>query len=185
MAPQPSGERQLRTFPPGMTPHDYSTYRRPSTRHACLAISLAGTAHLILSTAYVLPISGARVPARMWDGSWDSALQQHRHEQRWHAQHEQEAEPRAVGEYPGLSATAWLPVPAEVPVGLPGWRQGSSPASRLRRITRRAGADGTESAPHPYGVMTPARQAPYWPRPAARRSGRPPRRSGPWSRAGT
>src|SRR6266566_2622874 len=71
---------QLRTFPPGTTPHDDSTYRRPSTRHACLAISLAGTAHLILFTAYVLPISSARVPARMWDGSWESALQQHRHE---------------------------------------------------------------------------------------------------------
>jgi len=114
-----------------MTPHDYSTYRRPSTRHACLAISLAGTAHLILFTAYVLPISSARVPARMWDGSWESALQQHRHEQRWHAQHEQEAAPRAVGEYPGLSATAWLPVPAEMPVGLPGCRQTSSPSIAL------------------------------------------------------
>src|SRR6266550_6745534 len=185
MAPQPSGERQLRTFPPGMTPHDYSTYRRPSTRHACLAISLAGTAHLILSTAYVLPISGARIPARMWDGSWDSALQQPRHEQRWHAQHEQETAPRAVGEYPGLSATAWLPVPAEMPVGLPGWRQTSSPAWRLRRLTRRAGAGGTESARLPSRVMIPARQVPYRPRPVPRRSGRSARRSGPWFRAGT
>lgn len=94
-------------------------------------------------------------------------------------------EPRGGVEHGGLSAGAWLLLPAEMPVWLPGWRQASSPASHVRGVSRRAGAGDTGSARHPCRVVTSARQASYWPRPASRKSGRPARRSGPWSRAGT